>query len=72
MPDTVETRLETLELQVRDILDKLRTKESRTVGGKDWRKSLGMFDNQPSMKEIDEAGRLIRQQDRQQVVNDHT
>ncbi len=33
---------------------------------KDWRKSLGMFDDHPLMKQIDKAGQLIRQQDREQ------
>ncbi len=69
MSETVENRLEMLELQVLGILNKLRDKETSTARGKDWRKSLGMFDAQPSMKEIDEAGRLIRQLDRQQLAS---
>ena len=64
MSDDIEIRLETLELQVQDIIAKLCSREPKTVGSKDWRKSLGMFDNRPSMKEIDQAGRLIRQQER--------
>lgn len=33
---------------------------------KDWRKSLGMFDDHPVMQQIDKAGQLVRQQDREQ------
>ena len=72
MSETVENRLETLEAQMRGILKKLYGKETSTARVTDWRKSLGMFDTQPSMKEVDEAGRLIRQLDRQQDAEDHS
>lgn len=72
MSGAIEARLETLENQVRAIMEKLYEKDSGTVSGKDWRKSLGMFDNHPSMIVIDEEGMRIRQLDRQQVINDHS
>jgi hypothetical protein len=31
-----------------------------------------MFDQSPMMRQIDEEGRRIRQQDREQVANDHS
>lgn len=44
----------------------LQTSSSPDSVTKDWRKSLGMFDDHPVMKQVDEAGKLIRQQDREQ------
>ena len=34
------------------------------VIGKNWRSTIGMFDGDPVMKEIDEEGRKIRAEDR--------
>lgn len=63
----IETRLNTLEQQVQGILARL----SATNGGghrqRDWRRSLGMFDKSTMMKEIDNEGQRIRQQDRDQT-----
>jgi hypothetical protein len=33
---------------------------------KDWRRTVGMFDNDPIMKEISEEGQRIREESRQQ------
>ncbi len=67
MSDTqLEQRIQTLEQQMRDVLQSIQTSSSRGSVTKDWRKSLGMFDDRPLMKQIDEAGQLIRQQDREQ------
>jgi len=51
---------------MRDVLQNIQSSSSRDSVTKDWRKSLGMFDDHPLMKQIDEAGQLIRQQDREQ------
>ena len=37
---------------------------------KDWRTSVGMFSNDPVMKEIQEEGRKIREADREQAKRD--
>ena len=62
----LEQRIQTLEQQMRDVLQNTQSASSRDSVTKDWRKSLGMFDDHPLMKQIDEAGQLIRQQDREQ------
>lgn len=72
MSGAIEARLETLEAQVRTIIERLHERGSGTVRGKDWRKSLGMFDKHPSMKELDEEGVRIRQADREQALDDHS
>ena len=62
----LEQRIQTLEQQMRDVLQNIQSSSSRDSVTKNWRKSLGMFDDHPLMKQIDEAGQLIRQQDREQ------
>ena len=67
MSDTqLEQRIQKLEQQMRDVLQSIQTSSSRGTVTKDWRKSLGMFDDRPLMKQIDEAGQRVRQQDREQ------
>ena len=73
MPEAnIETRLNTLEQQVQGILAKLSAANGSERSSKDWRHSLGMFNDRPMMRQIDEEGRRIRQQDREQVANDHS
>ena len=73
MPEAnIETRLNTLEQQVQGILAKLSASNGSERTSRDWRQSLGMFDNSPMMRQIDEQGRRIRQQDREQGANDHS
>ena len=62
----LEQRIQLLEQQMRDVLQNIQSSPSRGSVTRDWRKSLGMFDDHPLMKQIDEAGQLIRQQDREQ------
>lgn len=62
----LEQRIRTLEQQMRDVLQSIQSSTSPGFVTKDWRISLGMFDDHPSMKQIDEAGQLIRMQDREQ------
>lgn len=62
----LELRIQTLEQQMREVLQRMQSISSSSTVTKDWRKSLGMFDDHPLMKQIDQAGQLIRQQDREQ------
>ena len=67
MSDTpLEQRIQTLEQQMQDVLMSIQSSPAPVTATKDWRKSLGMFDNHPVMKQIDKAGQLVRQQDREQ------
>ena len=67
MSDTqLEQRIQTLEQQMRYVLQSIQSSSSRGSVTKGWRKSLGMFDDRPLMKQIDEAGQIIRRQDREQ------
>ena len=67
MSDTpLELRIHTLEQQMQDVLQRIQSSSSPRSVTKDWRKSLGMFDDHPLMKQIDNAGQLVRQQDREQ------
>lgn len=59
---SIENRLDTLEQQVRRILGVIQGANSEQRAVKDWRQSLGMFNDRPGMKQIDEEGKQIRQQ----------
>ena len=70
--NNVENRLNNLEEQVEQILGAIHSDDVKLPKVKDWRRSLGMFDEKLSMKEIDKEGERIRQLDREQVANDHS
>jgi hypothetical protein len=73
MPDThLEDRVGMLEEQMRNVIEKIQASSSRVGGQKDWRKSLGMFDEHPIMKQIDEEGQRIREIDRGQASDDYS
>ena len=60
---TLEDRLSRVEKLVDELVQK-------SVGGepaKDWRRTVGMFDGDPVMREIIEEGRRIRELDREQT-----
>ncbi len=63
--EALEQRVARLEEQMRVL------KERQTNGGsaprRDWQSTVGMFRNDPIMKEIVEAGRQIREDDRLQA-----
>ena len=63
---SLEERVAVLERQVCDLFIK--------VGGdapkKDWRTTVGMFTNDPVMKQIHEEGRKIREAEREQAKRD--
>jgi hypothetical protein len=60
---TLEERVAALEKLVVQIMAKLPAPEP----AKDWRKTIGMFANDPVMKAIDEEGRKIREADRRRT-----
>ncbi len=62
----IEERILTLEQQMREVIQKIQSTPLQNSETKDWRKSLGMFNEHPVMKQIDENGRRIRQDDREQ------
>ena len=57
---TYEERLEALEKAVAQLMDRPQP----AVESKDWRSTVGMFTNDPVMKEIQEEGRKIREAER--------
>jgi hypothetical protein len=60
---TLEERVTQLERFV----DELRRRSDASVRKKDWRRTVGMFDGDPIMKEIIEEGRRIREKDKRQA-----
>ena len=62
-PTTLKERVAALEETVALLL----SQSDSVVAKKDWRSTLGMFADDPIMKEIDEEGRRIREADRQQA-----
>jgi hypothetical protein len=57
---TFEERLEALEKAVAQLADRSQP----ALEGKDWRSTVGMFANDPVVKEIQEEGRKIREAER--------
>ena len=67
MSDTpLEQRIQTLEQQMQSVLMRIQSSSAPSPPTRDWRKSLGMFDDHPVMQQIDNSGQLVRQQDREQ------
>jgi hypothetical protein len=62
----LEQRIQTLEQQMQDVLTRIQSAPAPRPPAKDWRGSLGMFDDHPVMRQIDSAGELVRQRDREQ------
>ena len=62
-PTTLEERVAALEATVAQLL----SQSNSGVARKDWRSTLGMFADDPIMKEIDAEGRRIREAGRQQA-----
>jgi hypothetical protein len=62
---TIEERVSRLERLVEQLL---QAKSNSTQPGRDdWQRTFGMFAGDPVMKEIIEAGRRIREEDRRQT-----
>jgi len=64
--ETLEERVASLEHQVAELSKRLLPGE-KFPPEKDWRSTIGMFANDPIMKEIDEEGRKIREEDRERT-----
>ena len=67
-PHSVEKRLDALEQAVAAIV---------AAGGehnqkRDWRSTIGMFEGDPVMREIQEEGRKVREADRRKADQDVT
>jgi hypothetical protein len=62
-PTTLEERVAALE----ETVARLLSQSDSVVAKKDWCSILGMFADDPIMKEIDEEGHRIRAADRQQA-----
>ena len=62
---TLEERVAALEKEVSRLSDLLRP--GAEPGRDDWKLTLGMFANDPIMKEIDEEARKIREADRERA-----
>lgn len=60
MAATLDERLARVEQLVEDLVRKSQLLDRP----KDWRRTVGMFDDDPVMKEIIDEGRRIREQDR--------
>jgi len=56
---TLEERVEKLE----KLVDVLMHEPGASARKKDWRRTVGMFDDDPLMKEIIEEGRRLREKD---------
>jgi hypothetical protein len=63
MPATLDERL----ARVEQLVAELVRKSEFSQRPKDWRRTVGMFDGDPVMKEIIDEGRRIREQDRAQA-----
>jgi hypothetical protein len=61
---TLEERVAALEKEVARLACKLRSDEP---GRDDWKLTLGMFANDPIMREIEEEGQKIREADRRRA-----
>ena len=62
-----ETTLEERVTKLEKLVEELRHKTDASGRKKDWRRTVGMFEGDPVMKEIIEAGRRIREADRRQA-----
>jgi hypothetical protein len=65
---TVEERLERVERLVDDVLDRL-SREGKPQ--KDWRRTIGMFDDDPIMKDVIEGALRGREEERRQFYEEY-
>lgn len=65
---TLEERVDALEKQVAELMGRILAPPPT----KDWRSTIGMFANDPIMKEIQEEGRKIREAEREEARRDHS
>ena len=60
-----EATLEGRVIKLEKLVDTLLQQVDVSARKKDWRRTAGLFDGDPLMKEIIEEGRRIREEDRQ-------
>jgi len=65
---TLENRVARLEKQVAELMQQVL----KPPVEKNWRGTIGMFADDPVMREIQEEGRKIREADREQAKRDHS
>lgn len=61
---TLEERMTKLEHRVDQVIQKVDMKVDMPPHKKDWRRTVGMFDDDPIMEAIIEEGKRIRDEDR--------
>mgnify|MGYP006969420868 FL=1 len=64
----LEDRVATLEKQVADLMERILAPPPEN----DWRSTIGMFKDDPIMRQVDEEGRKIREADREQARRDYS
>lgn len=62
-----EATLEERVVKLENLVDMLLQHVDVSVRKKDWRRTIGMFDGDPLMKEIIEEGRRVREKDRRKT-----
>jgi hypothetical protein len=62
-----EATLEERVVKLEKLVDTLLQRVDISVHKKDWRRTVGMFDGDPLMKEIIEAGQRVREEDRRKT-----
>jgi len=62
-----ETTLEERVIKLERLVDMLLQRVDIATHKKDWRRTAGMFDGDPLMKEIIEEGRRVREEDRRKT-----
>jgi hypothetical protein len=67
-PSTLEQRVDLLEKKVAELMERILAPPVE----KDWRSTIGMFKDDPIMKEIQEEGRKIREAEREEARRDHS
>jgi len=65
--DVSGSSLEDRVARLERLVDELTRKSASDPRVKDWRRTVGMFEGDPIMKEIIEEGRRIREEDRRQA-----
>ena len=63
----VQATLDERLTRVEQLVDELVRKANGAEPTKDWRRTIGMFDGDPVMKQIEEAGRKIREAERRRA-----